>query len=198
MEHGVLVTEDLIPVPRLSDRAARQRSPEQRLNLRFPELSRRQIAAFGRLPPGFPGRRRTLGRAVALVYAAANRRDFEVVLLGLDPVDYEYRPAPGLTPPDLDPVFRGHDGYLRLWRYWLEAFEDIQWEPGEIIDFGERFVVTAQQRGSGSGSGVAVSEPVFQVFTLRDGLVLRQEDFLDRDAAVTAASRTSGPRRARR
>jgi hypothetical protein len=35
-----------------------------------------------------------------------------------------------------------------------------------------------QQRGHGSGSGVAVSERVFQVFTLRAGLVIRQEDLL--------------------
>ena len=34
-----------------------------------------------------------------------------------------------------------------------------------------------QQRGHGSGSGVAVSERAFQVFTLRAGLVIRQEDF---------------------
>ena len=44
-----------------------------------------------------------------------------------------------------------------------------------------------QQRGRGSGSGVVVSEPVFQLFTLRRGLVVRQEDFLDRSEALEAA-----------
>jgi hypothetical protein len=89
-------------------------------------------------------------------------------------------------PPDLDPVFYGRDGYLRLWQYWLDAFWDIQWEPEEILDFGDRFLVTTQQRGRGSGSGVAVSEPVFQLFTLRQGLIVRQEDFLDRSEALEA------------
>ena len=90
-------------------------------------------------------------------------------------------------PPDLETVFHGPDGYLQLWRYWLDAFEDIRWDPEEILDFGDRFLVTAQQRGHGSGSGVAVSEPVFQVFTLRRGLVVRQEDFLERSKALAAA-----------
>jgi hypothetical protein len=35
---------------------------------------------------------------------------------------------------------------------------------------------------------VAVSEWVFQVFTLRGGLVIRQEDFLDRSKGLEAAA----------
>jgi hypothetical protein len=53
--------------------------------------------------------------------------------------------------------------------------------------------VTTQQRGTGSGSGVSVSEPVYQVFTLRAGLVLRQDDFLDWSQALELADgRTAG------
>jgi ketosteroid isomerase-like protein len=92
-----------------------------------------------------------------------------------------------LLPPDLEAVFYGHDGYLQLWRYWLDAFEDIRWDPEEVLDFGDKLLVTTQQRGHGSGSGVAVSEPVFQLFTLRGGFVIRQEDFLDCSEALQAA-----------
>jgi SnoaL-like domain len=101
----------------------------------------------------------------------------------------EYHPSVDLLPPDLETVFYGHDGYLKLWRYWLDAFEDIRWDPQEILDFGDKFLVTTQQRGRGSGSGVALSEPVFQLFTLRRGLVVRQQDFLDRSKALEAAAR---------
>jgi hypothetical protein len=52
---------------------------------------------------------------------------------------------------------------------------------------GERALVTTQQRGHGSGSGVAVSHPVFQLFRFRRGLVVRQEDFLHRSQALEAA-----------
>ena len=127
-----------------------------------------------------------LARAVGLAYAAANRRDFEAVLMGWDPGS-EYHPSGDLLPPALEPAFYGHDGYRQLWRYWLDAFEDIRWDPDEVIDFADKFLVKARQRGPGSGSGVEVSEPVFQLFTIRRGLVVRQEDFLDRSRALEAA-----------
>jgi ketosteroid isomerase-like protein len=122
---------------------------------------------------------------VALAYAAANRRDFDVVLIGIDP-QIEYRPSADLMPPDLETTFHGHAGYLQLWRYWLDAFEDIRWEPEEMLDFGDRFLVQARQGGHGSGSGVAVSEPIFQLYRLRRGIVVRFEDFRDRSEALEA------------
>jgi SnoaL-like domain len=182
-----------IALPTLSARANRRRTLDQRLYLFLPALYRRLADALEHLPTRSRLRRAMLARSVALAYAAANRRDFDVVLVGIDPA-FEYRPSADLLPPDLEPVFYGHEGYLRLWRYWLDAFEDIRWDPEEILDFGDKFLVRTQQRGHGSGSGVAVSEPVFQLFNLRRGLVVRQEDFLDRSKALEAAVRgPTGP-----
>jgi hypothetical protein len=176
-----------IALPRLSERATQRRSLDQRLYVRFPALYRMLADSVMRLSSRSRLRRLLLARSVGLAYAAANRRDFDLVLLGWDPGS-EYHPSGDLLPPDLETVFYGHDGYLRLWRYWLDAFEDIRWDPEEILDFGDRFLVTTQQWGRGSGSGVAVSEPVFQLFTVRRGLVVRQEDFLDRSKALEAAA----------
>jgi ketosteroid isomerase-like protein len=176
-----------IALPRLSERATQRRSLDQRLYVRVPALYRLLAGSVMRLPPRSRLRRLMLARSVGLAYAAANRRDFDLVLLGWDPGS-EYHPSGDLLPPDLETVFYGHDGYLQLWRYWLDAFEDIRWDPEEILDFGDRLLVTAQQRGRGSGSGVAVSESVFQLFTVRRGLVVRQEDFLDRSKALEAAA----------
>jgi ketosteroid isomerase-like protein len=170
----------------VSERATHRRSVDQRLFVRFPAVYRMLAAAFMRLPPRSRLRRVLVTRSVRQAYAAANRRDFASVLLGWDPAS-EYRPSGELLPPDLEPTFDGHDGYLRLWRYWLDAFEDIRWDPEEILDLGDRLLVTTQQRGHGSGSGVAVSEQVFQLFTFRRGLVVRQEDFLDHSKALKAA-----------
>ena len=74
---------------------------------------------------------------------------------------------------------------------WLDAFADIRWDPEEIVDFGEKALVTTIQSGRGSSSGVAVSEPVYQLFTFRRGLVIRQEDFLDRQEALRAVAPAS-------
>jgi hypothetical protein len=127
-----------------------------------------------------------LARAMVRAYAAANRRDFELILTLNDDDPYEYRPSRDLLPPDMELVYRGHDGYRRFWRLWLDAFENIRWDPEELLDFGEKALVTTRQSGRGSSSGVAVSEPVFQLFTFRRGLVIRQEDFLDRADALEA------------
>jgi ketosteroid isomerase-like protein len=170
----------------LDDRARRRRTLDQRLGVCFPDLYQLIADPVLRLPPRSRLRRLMLARGIRLAYAAGNRRDFDVLLLGIDPAT-EYHPAADLMPPDMQPVFRGHDEYLRMWRYWLDAFRDIRWEPEEILDFGDRLLVTTQQRGHGSGSGVSVREPVFQLFTLRRGLVVRQEDFLDRSQALEAA-----------
>jgi ketosteroid isomerase-like protein len=185
-QHVEIVRGAQIPVPQLSERASQRRTLDQRLFVRFPALYRLLADAFMRLPPRSRLRRLMLARTVVRAYAAANRRDFDSVLVGWD-AGSEYRPSGDLMPPDLDRVFHGHDGYLRLWRYWLDAFEDIRWDPEEILDLGDRVLVTTQQRGRGSGSGVSVGEAVFQLFTFRRGLVVRQEDFLDRSKALEAA-----------
>jgi hypothetical protein len=169
-----------------ADRSPQGRTLDQHVYARFPALYRVLARRIMRLSPQSRIRRLMVARSIALVYAAFNRRDFAMVLVGHDP-EIEYRPSRDLTPPDFDALFRGREGYLRLWRFWLDAFGDIRWEPEEVLDFGERFLVTTQQRGRGSGSGVDVSEPVFQLFTLREGLVVRQQDFLDLSEALEAA-----------
>jgi ketosteroid isomerase-like protein len=175
-----------IPLSPLSDRAARRRTLDERLFTTFPGLYRRLADLSTRLPPQSRFRRLSLAYSIQRGYAALNRRDFDVVLMRSDP-DVEYRPGGDLIPPDLEQVFYGHDGYRRLWQRWFDAFDDFHWEPKEILDFGDRLLVTAELTGHGSGSGVAVSEPSFQLFTIRAGLSVSQEDFTDRDVALEAA-----------
>ncbi len=133
-------------------------------------------------------RRWIVARFARRAYAAANRRDFDLVMMGFGPeAEYEYRPSADFIAPDQDPVFHGSDGYLRMWRTWLDAFDDLRFEPEELLDLGDTLLVTAEVRGHGSGSGVAVSERVFQLFELRGGLVVKQEDFVDHSKALEAA-----------
>jgi hypothetical protein len=70
----------------LSERASRRRSLDQHVYVRFPAFYRLLADAFARLPPRSRLRRLMLARAVRLAYAAANRRDFDVVLVGGIPV----------------------------------------------------------------------------------------------------------------
>ena len=174
-----------------NDRASGRRTVDERLLLRFPSLYRKFARRLSGMPSGSRLRRLMLARRVERAYAAANRRDFDLVLLGWED-EAEYRPGADLIAPDQEAVFIGRDGYLRMWRNWLGAFGDLRFEPEEMIDFGDAFLVTAQQSGHGLGSGVAVSKPVFQLFHTRGGMVTQQRDFSNRSEAVKAAEQLNG------
>ena len=190
-ENAEAVRATRIPLSPLSESAVQRRTLDERLFVRSPAFYRRVARGLARLKPRSRLRRLILAYAIQRGYAALNRRDFDVVLMRSDP-EVEYRPRGDLIPPDLEEVFHGHDGYRRLWKRWFDAFEDFRWEPKEILDFGDngpiqRLLVTAELKGHGSGSGVAVSEPSFQLFEVRQGLSVSQEDFTSREEALEAA-----------
>ena len=175
-----------IALTRLSERASSHRTPDERFFVRFPALYRRQAAAFWRSAQRSRLRRAIVAYSFQRGYAALNRRDYEVTLMRSDP-EVEYRPPRGLMPPDIEAVFYGHEGYRKLWDRWLDAFGDLRWEPEELLDLGDRVLVTVQLRGHGSGSGVAMTERLFQLYKIRRGLSISQQDFTNRTEALEAA-----------
>jgi hypothetical protein len=70
----------------------------------------------------------------------------------------------------------------------IDSFEDFRGETHEMIDFGDQLLATSQYTGHGSGSGVPVNIPLFQLYRLRQGLVVWQRDFSDRSKALEAAA----------
>jgi ketosteroid isomerase-like protein len=168
----------------------RRRTLDERIFVLFPALARVLLSAWARLPPRSRLRRAWLSRIMRQGCEAANRRDFDLLFLGLDPeIEFHINESPtgGFLPPDLLGVHHGHEGYLHVWEALIEAMEDLKLEPEEVIDFGDRLLVAGRSSGHGSSSGVPVDRPYFQIFTLRRGLVIRQEDFTDRDKALEAA-----------
>jgi len=168
----------------LARETRRHRTLDERIVVRFPAFGRLLLAAWARLPRHSRLRRAMLVRRLRQGYAAANRRDFDLLLTGLDP-GIEFRPGP--TVPDFNELYLGHDGYREIWRVLLEAFEDVRLDPEELVDLGDRYLVMVDLNGHGAGSGVSISQPLFQLFTLREGLIVRQDDFLDRAEAFEAA-----------
>ena len=57
----------------------------------------------------------------------------------------------------------------------------------EITGVGDRVFVTAHFRGRGKASGAEVEGCRFEVYTLRDGKVLRFDEYADRPEALEAA-----------
>ncbi len=168
----------------LAPEAKQHRTLDDRILARFPTLVPGLLAAWSRLPRHSRLRRAMLVRAVRLGYASANRRDFDTTVRGYDP-GYEYYPRVNL--PDSDPVYYGHDGFHKFWRQLLEAFDDVRLDPKEILDLGDRVLITTQMSGHGTGSGVSINQQNFQLMTFRRGLIIRQVDFQDRAQALEAA-----------
>jgi ketosteroid isomerase-like protein len=177
-------------LPSRTERASQRRTLDERFFVRFPATYRLLAKTLMRLPPRSRFRRLMLARLGGRAAAAADRRDFDVLLYGFDPaIEFELPESlvGGYLPPDLLGVHHGHAGYRRMWEGMLEAWPDLQLEPEEIIDFGDRILAAGRATAHGRHSGIALDVPLFQVFTLRQGLVIRQKDFNDRDQALEAA-----------
>ena len=168
----------------------RRRTLDERFFILFPALARTLLSAWSRLPQRSRLRRAWLSRVFRQAFEAANRRDFDLLFLGLDPeIEYQANENAlgGFVAPDLLGMHHGHEGYIHVWEVYTEVVENLRLEPEELIDFGDRVLIAGRMTGHGASSGVPLSGPIFQLFTLERGLVIRQEDFDDRDKALEAA-----------
>lgn len=99
-----------------------------------------------------------------------------------------YRPIREITETG---DYAGREGYRRYMEGFLESgwAKDLTFEATSFRDYGEAVIVRIELTGSGRASGLDFAARVFQVVTLRDGEIVRIEDFLDRDEALEAAGR---------
>jgi ketosteroid isomerase-like protein len=163
-----------------------RRSLDERLLVRFPALARLVASTWGRLPPRSRLRRTILSRFIRQTFEAANRRDWDVLLLVIDP-SVEYRAEAGWRTLGLGDVYRGHEGFLEAWKAGIEVMGDVRLELEEVIDLGDRLLTAGRMTAHGDSSHAPVDQPNFQVLTLRHGLLIRQENFADWDEALEAA-----------
>jgi len=105
-------------------------------------------------------------------------------------IEWDARGAQWLTDLGFDGVYIGHEGVREAMRGWLSAWESIAYRPDELIDAGDDVLafVTISARGRASGLEVTYEHP--QLWTLRDGKVVRMRVFADRAAALQAAGLT--------
>jgi ketosteroid isomerase-like protein len=65
--------------------------------------------------------------------------------------------------------------------------DDMWFEPDNLMLAGDRVVVPLRWGGRGKGSGVVFEEREAWVFTVRDGVIVRVEEYGTREAALEAA-----------
>jgi uncharacterized protein len=121
---------------------------------------------------------------VLRMYEAFRRRDTDAVLAAYDP-DIEWN-MEGYVGWVGKRSYRGVEGVQEFFRDWLQDFDNYTSDALDPLDLGDRVLFTVHDRAQGKGSGVTIERYHAQVWTFRDGLVLRIEVFDDREAALAA------------
>jgi ketosteroid isomerase-like protein len=116
------------------------------------------------------------------------RRAFAYELYGVgDRAEAEaiFDPRVVMNPTNEGP-FHGLDAMRDDFERWASTFEDLEVSAEEFIDAGDRVLVTAYHRGRGRTSRVEVDGRFYEVYTLRDGKVVRVDEYVERAEALEA------------
>jgi ketosteroid isomerase-like protein len=81
---------------------------------------------------------------------------------------------------------QGHEAVRRSLAHWKAEWDNYEVRPEELVDMGDSVVATVRLRGRGRGSGVEIEACFFDVYTLRDGKIVRMDQFTERSDALAA------------
>jgi uncharacterized protein len=112
-------------------------------------------------------------------HAQAGKWDAAIALIG-DDVELD-----ATRFPDGD-VYHGRNDYAAFFRRWFGSWDELSIEVERFIDAGDQVLVFLTISGRGKGSGVAVKRDFADVWTVRDGKVVRLVGYLDRSKGLEA------------
>jgi ketosteroid isomerase-like protein len=105
--------------------------------------------------------------------------DVDEALAYVDP-DIVWNPAE-------ESAAQGHDAVRASLVRWKEEWDDYELLPEEFEAIGDRVVAAVRVRGRGRGSGVEVDARFYDLFTIREGKIVRMDQFTQRSEALEAA-----------
>ena len=101
-----------------------------------------------------------------------------------DDIEFDAGHAMGLTPEA--GVHHGPDAVMEFFREWARVFAEWSYDVIELAEHGDAVVAELHQRGTGRASGVLVEFHWWQVWTLRDGKIVRGTNHFTRDEALAS------------
>jgi ketosteroid isomerase-like protein len=165
----------------------RSRNLEDRLIVRFPSLYQRLAAlVFARLSTRSRLRRALLRRAVLSGWASVARRDFELNMVFFAP-DVEFEFPAGMQTLGLSGPFRGQAGRIDALGKLFEVWGSWELEPAYFVDLGDRLLNLGFWRNRARASGVQLEPELAQVVTVRNGVIVRDQNFLSWEEGLRAA-----------
>jgi ketosteroid isomerase-like protein len=169
---------------RISDGSHRRL--EERIGLRFPNLAVAVNRALLRLPARSRVRRLLLSRTVRLAVEASNRGDYEVTFLLFHP-DMEYlAPARTVVRVTFPERLQGRRERIQFERSWRGGWREFRYEPEELIDLTDQFLLIGRMTGSGPTSGAATQSEWAGLWSISRGQVIREQIFFDTAEALKA------------
>jgi ketosteroid isomerase-like protein len=96
--------------------------------------------------------------------------------------------------PAEESATQGHDAVRTSLVRWKSEWDDYELLPEEFEQIGDRVVAAVRLRGRGRGSGVEVDARFYDVYTLREGKIVRMDQFTQRSEALEAAGLGMGRR----
>ena len=86
----------------------------------------------------------------------------------------------------LEGRWHGSEAMARAGADWVETFEFLRIEAERFIEVGESVMVFTRHTGRAKGSGLPSGGEFADVLTLRDGLVVRFDQYRERSTALEA------------
>jgi ketosteroid isomerase-like protein len=105
----------------------------------------------------------------------------------------EVEEALALADPDIvwnpaeESASQGHDAVRASLVRWKGEWDDYEVRPEEFEHLGDRVVAAVALRGRGRASGIEVDALFYDVYTVRDGKIVRMDQFTQRSEALEAA-----------
>ena len=115
---------------------------------------------------------------------AVNRGGVEAILQMCDP-EIEWIAIPGFLPDAED--YHGRAGVRAWFEKVGETFGKVEWEAEEVVESGEQLLVGLKLQATGRSSKIEGEFRIYQVWTIRDGKLVRLESYLSREEALEAA-----------
>jgi ketosteroid isomerase-like protein len=126
---------------------------------------------------------------VRSIYAAWERGDFSSTDWAFDPeVEFARLGRPDFAIGEQLGEWRGLGEMRVALLDWMRSWENIRIEAERVDDLGDRVLVLSRQSGRGKRSGVPLDFEYGDIFTIRNGKIVRWELYLERADALAAAA----------
>ena len=175
----------------LAVRPKTRRGMDQRLYLRLPGVATALFRAGWRLLRALPPRSRLRRTAFRILLQrsceALNRRDLEVFSIFVHPEIESVNTPQVVALGGLVPGSHGRAAWIEGQRRWLDDWDELRYEPHEVLDFGnDQMLVLGRIKATGRSSGIVVNSEWGLLASVSDGQLAREQNFLDRAEALEA------------